>query len=125
MPQSPGEPNPTEARVEPTNSEEFDQANSRHDLYEAASEESSTVAEGAAESEDWWTTPEPGAIDWAEPASSASATQIDPPKKSDTADVYFCPTRIDCPPACDGADAALWAKTLLPTLDGAARVDHV
>ena len=90
MPQSPGEPDPTEARVEPTNSEEFDQANSRHDLYEAASEESSTVAEGAAESEDWWTTPEPGAIDWAKPASSASATQIDPPKKSDTADVCFC-----------------------------------
>jgi len=92
MPQSPGEPNPTEARVEPTNSEEFDQANSRHDLYEAktASEESSTVAEGAAESEDWWTTPEPGAIDWGKPASSASATQIDPPKGSDTADVYFC-----------------------------------
>ncbi|PYJ75858.1 MAG: hypothetical protein DME69_14060 [Verrucomicrobia bacterium] len=90
MPQSPGEPDPTEARVEPTNSEEFDQANSRHDLYEAASEESSTAAEGAAESEDWWTTPEPGAIDWAKPASSASATQIDPPKKSDTADVCFC-----------------------------------
>src|SRR5437660_1543778 len=90
MPQSPGEPDPTEARVEPTNSEEFDQANSRHDLYQAASEESSTVAEGAAESEDWWTTPEPGAIDWAKPASSASATQIDPPKKSDTADVCFC-----------------------------------
>ena len=90
MPQSPGEPDPTEARVEPTNSEEFDQANSRHDLYEAASEESSTVAEGAPESENWWTAPDPGATDWAKPGSSASATQIDPPKGSDTADVYFC-----------------------------------
>ena len=30
------------------------------------------------------------AIDWGKPASSASATQIDPPKGSDTADVYFC-----------------------------------
>ena len=92
MPQSPGEPDPTEARVEPTNSEEFDQANSRHVLQEAktASEESSTVAEGAAESENWWTAPEPGATDWAKPASSASATQIDPPKESGTADVYFC-----------------------------------
>ena len=92
MPQSPGEPDPTEARVEPTDSEEFDQANSRHVLQEAktASEESSTVAEGAAESEDWWTTPEPGATDWAKPGSSASAAQIDPPKESDTADVYFC-----------------------------------
>ena len=92
MPQSPGEPDPTEARVEPTDSEEFDQANSRHVLQEAktASEESSTVAEGAPESENWWTAPDPGATDWAKPGSSASATQIDPPKGSDTADVYFC-----------------------------------
>src|SRR5438067_12966842 len=92
MPQSPGEPDPTEARVEPTDSEEFDQANSRHVFQEAktASEETSTVAEGAADSEDWWTTPEPGATDWAPPGSSASAAQLDPPTQPHTPHAYSC-----------------------------------
>src|SRR5438105_15245981 len=86
MPQSPGEPDPTEARVEPTDSEEFDQANSRHVLQEAktASEESSTVAEGTPESEDWWTALYPGATDWAKLGISASAAQIDALTGADT-----------------------------------------
>jgi hypothetical protein len=88
MPPSSGEPNPTEARVEPSNSEELDQADSRHVLKEEKtdSEEGSTVAKGAPQSEDWWTAPQPGATDWAKPA----ATEVDPPKESGTADVYFC-----------------------------------
>src|SRR5713226_7823191 len=92
MSQSSGEPNPTEAQVEPSNSEELDQANSRHALEEEKtdSEESSTLAEGTPQSEDWWTVPEPGATDWAKPAASDPAPEVDPPKESDMADVYFC-----------------------------------
>ena len=92
MPQSSGEPNPTEARVEPSNSEELDQANRRHDLKEEKtdSQEGGTVAEGAPRSEDWWTAPQPGATDWAKPAASDPAPEVDPSKESGTADVYFC-----------------------------------
>src|SRR6266704_3217280 len=92
MPHSSGEPNPTEARVEPSNSEEFDQADSRHVLNEEKtdSEEGSTVAKGTPQSEDWWTAPQPGTTDWGKPAATGPATEVDPPKESGTADVYFC-----------------------------------
>ena len=92
MPQSSGEPNPTEARFEPSNSEESDQASSPHVLKEEKTdaEDGSTVAESVAESEGWWTAPQPGATDWAKPAACAPTTEVDPPKESGTADVYFC-----------------------------------
>ncbi len=94
MHQSSGEPNPTEAeaRVEPSNSEELDQADSRHVLNEEKtdSEEGSTVAKDAPQSEDWWAAPQPGTTDWAKPAATAPATEVDPPKELGTADVYFC-----------------------------------
>jgi len=92
MPPSSGEPNPTEARFEPSNSEESDQASSPHVLKEEKTdaEDGSTVAESVAESEGWWTAPQPGATDWAKPAACAPTTEVDPPKESGTADVYFC-----------------------------------
>ncbi len=82
MHQSSGEPNPTEAeaRVEPSNSEELDQADSRHVLNEEKtdSEEGSTVAKDAPQSEDWWAAPQPGTTDWAKPAATAPATEVEP-----------------------------------------------
>ena len=92
MPPSSGEPNPTEARFEPSNSEESDQASSPHVLKEEKTdaEDGSTVAESVAESEGWWTAPQPRATDWAKPAACAPTTEVDPPKESGTADVYFC-----------------------------------
>jgi hypothetical protein len=98
MPNSPGEPNPTEAPDEPSNREELDQTNSGQvpQETETAAHEPAVDAEGAAQSQDWWSPPPP-ADEWAKPdnAISTSATDVDYPKESATADVYFCgPTAL-------------------------------
>jgi hypothetical protein len=93
MPNSSGEPNPTDAQSEPANREELDQTNDRNipQEEETAAQEPATDAEAAARSEDWWS-PSPPAADWAKPANATStlANEVDPPKESATADVYFC-----------------------------------
>lgn len=90
MPNSSGEPNSTEAQSEPANREELDQTNNRDvpQEQETVAEEPAD-AEAAAKSQDWWS-PSPPAADWAKPVTAAAATDVDPPKESATADVYFC-----------------------------------
>jgi hypothetical protein len=91
MPKSSGEPEPTEAQVEPANSEELGQAGDRpvSQEEETASEEISATPEGPAESQDWWRAPPPPA-DWAQPAANDQTAAADVSKESATADVYFC-----------------------------------
>jgi hypothetical protein len=89
MPKSSGEPNPIEAHIEPLNSEEPDQAD--RPLVPEGNEPLQEPAAGAetAQSEDWWSASGPDA-DWAKPATAAPAADVDAPKESGTADVYFC-----------------------------------
>jgi hypothetical protein len=93
MPNSSGEPKPTEAQGEPSNSENLDQTDSGDAPQEMdpAAEESVTDSEGAVRSEDWWI-PSPPVAEWAKPANANSAptAELDPSKESATADVYFC-----------------------------------
>jgi hypothetical protein len=93
MPNSSGEPKPTEARGETSNNEDLDQADSRMVPQEmdTAAEEPVTDSEAADQSEDWWT-PTPPVAEWAKPANqhSAPAAELDSSKESATADVYFC-----------------------------------
>ena len=89
MPESTGEPEPTEARLESSSSEESDRAGNR-----SVSEEDELAAQASAsgdttaEAPDWWTA-EP-ASDWAQSAQSASDTEPGITKETATADVYFC-----------------------------------
>ncbi len=85
MPQPSGEPQPTESEVEPSNGEKPDQAS---DQLVPEGEEPG-AQESAAKPEDWWSPTHP-APDWAKPSASAPATEVDPPKESGAADVYFC-----------------------------------
>ena len=89
MPESTGEPEPTEARLESSSSEESDRAGNR-----SVSEEDELAAQASAsgdttaEAPDWWTA-QP-ASDWAQSAQSASDTEPGITKETATADVYFC-----------------------------------
>jgi hypothetical protein len=96
MPNSSGEPKPTEAQGEPSNSENLDQTDTEHIPQEMdpAAQESATDSEGAVqseESEDWWSASPPVA-EWAKPANAnfAPDADVEAPKESATADVYFC-----------------------------------
>jgi hypothetical protein len=96
MPNSSGEPKPTEAQGEPSNSENLDRTDSEHIPQEMnpAAQESATDSEGAVqseESEDWWSASPPVA-EWAKPANAnfAPPADVEAPKESATADVYFC-----------------------------------
>jgi hypothetical protein len=93
MPNSSGEPKPTEAQGEPSNTENLDQTDSGHIPQEMdpAVQESATDSEGAVQSEDWWTASPPVA-EWAKPANASfsPAAESDSSKESATADVYFC-----------------------------------
>jgi hypothetical protein len=93
MPNPSGEPKPTEAQDEPSNSENLDQAGSRHtpEEMDPAAQDSATDSEGAVQSEDWWRA-SPPAAEWAKPdnASFTPDAEVDPSKASATADVYFC-----------------------------------
>jgi hypothetical protein len=86
MPQSSGEPQSTESEVEPSNGEKLDQAS---DKPVPEGEEPGAQESAAAKPEDWWSPTQP-APDWAKPGASAAATEVDPPKESGAADVYFC-----------------------------------
>jgi hypothetical protein len=90
MPKSLGGPEPTEDRVEPSDSEDLDQSSSRHDPLEerTVSQETSTEAKGGAESQDWWSTQPTG--EWAQSPETIPAADVDVPKEAATADVYFC-----------------------------------
>jgi hypothetical protein len=87
MSKSSGEPEATEAQVEPANSEKLGQAGDRPVSQEK--EKFSAAPEGPAESQDWWSTPPPTA-DWAQPAANDQTAAVDVSKESATADVYFC-----------------------------------
>ncbi len=85
MPQSSGEPHPTEPQAEPSNGDKPDEASDQP----VPEGEEPAAQESAAKPEDWWspTQPEP---DWAKHSASAPATAVEPPKESGAADVYFC-----------------------------------
>jgi hypothetical protein len=91
MQKSFGGPEPTEGREEPSGSQELNQSRSRDLPQEerTASEDTSTEAKGAAQPQEWWHAEQP-AGEWAHPSATTSATDIDVPKESTTADVYFC-----------------------------------
>ena len=93
MPNSSGDPKPTEAKGEPWNSENLDQTDDGHIPQEIDPEakESAADSEDAVQSEDWWSASPPVA-EWAKPdnASFIPAAEGDPLKESATADVYFC-----------------------------------
>jgi hypothetical protein len=90
MSKSLGGPEPTEGGVEPSDSEELDQSSSGQVLKgeETASHEDSAVAKGTPPSQDWWST-QPGG-EWAQSPATTPAADLDVPKESATADVYFC-----------------------------------
>jgi hypothetical protein len=92
MPNSSGEPKPTEGG-ELSNSENLDQTDNGRIPQEMdpAAQESATDSEGATQSEDWWSA-SPPVGEWAKPANASfmPAAEIDPSKESATADVYFC-----------------------------------
>ena len=85
MPQSSGEPQSTESEAEPSNGEKPDQASDQP----VPEGEGPGAQESAAKPEDWWSPTQP-APEWAKPIASAPATEVDPPKESGAADVYFC-----------------------------------
>ena len=88
MPNSSGEPKPTEAQDETSNSENLDQAGSQHipEDMDPAGQDSATDSEGAVQSEDWWQASPPVA-EWAKPdnASFTPDAEVDPSKASATA----------------------------------------
>src|SRR6266576_4265608 len=88
MPKSHGEPEPTEAQIESSNSEERDQAERPLGSQEDEPARAAARNLGTGESEDWWSASQQAA-DWASPPA-APATDVNPPKESGTADVYFC-----------------------------------
>ena len=68
MPNSSGDPKPTEAQGEPSNSENLDQTDDGHipQQMDPAAQEPATDSESAVQSEDWWSaTPPVG--EWAKP----------------------------------------------------------
>src|SRR6266481_9293875 len=89
MPKSSGEPK-SEALDEASNREDVDQADSRpvSEEEETASQQPSMAAEAPAQSQDWWSA-SPSTPDWAHLAATPSI-DVDLPKESGTADVYFC-----------------------------------
>jgi hypothetical protein len=102
MPKSLGEPEPTEGRVEPSDIEQLDQSSGRYAPQEEKTSSEGTSsppdesvrppdaeAKGAAQSQDWWSTSQP-AGEWAQPAATTAAGDVDVPQESATADVYFC-----------------------------------
>jgi hypothetical protein len=93
MPNSSGEPKPTDAQGEPSNNEDLGQADSGSVPQEMdpAAEEPVTDSEAAAQSEDWWT-PTPPVAEWAKPANQNAdqADELGPSNESAAADVYFC-----------------------------------
>src|SRR6266480_3330969 len=89
MPKSHGEPDPIEAQIESSNSEERDQAESPLGSQGDEPAREAATDLGTAESEDWWSASQQAA-DWATPPAAAPATDVNPPKESGTADVYFC-----------------------------------
>src|SRR5438046_7448257 len=89
MPNTAGEPEPTEGPLESSGSEESDHVENRSlSKEEEPAAQASASGEAAAETQDWWSA-EP-ASDWAQPAGSASDTEPAIPKEATTADVYFC-----------------------------------
>ena len=89
MPQSAGEPEPTEAPLESSSSEESDSAEDRSVSKEdKLAAQPSTSRESTAESADWCSV-QP-ASDWAQPAAGERDTEPAIPKEAATADVYFC-----------------------------------
>ena len=96
MPNSSGEPKPTEAQGEPLTSEEQDQTSSERipRETETAAQEPATDSESALQSEDsedWWV-PSPPVGEWAKPANAnfTPGVEVDASKEAPTADVYFC-----------------------------------
>ena len=88
MPDTSGEPKP-ETLDEASNRKDLDRADSRSvSEEETASEEPGTAAEAPAQSQDWWSASLPSAS-WAHHAAAPSM-DVDLPKESGTADVYFC-----------------------------------
>ena len=85
MPQSSGEPQSTESEAEPSNGEKPDEASDKP----VPEGEEPGAQKSAAKPEDWWRPTQP-APDWAKPSASPAATEVDPPKESGAADVYFC-----------------------------------
>ncbi len=89
MPNSAGEPEPTEGPLESSGSEESDQVENRSlSKEEEPATQASASGEATAEAQDWWS--EQPASDWAQSAGSAPDTEPAIPKESTTADVYFC-----------------------------------
>ncbi len=89
MPKSHGEPNPIESQIESSNSEERDQADRPPVSQEDEPVREPATDEGAAQAEDWWSASQQAA-DWASTPAAVPATDVNPPKESGTADVYFC-----------------------------------
>jgi hypothetical protein len=93
MPNSSGDPKPTEAQGEPWNSENLDQTDDGHIPQEIDPEakESAADSEDAVQSEDWWSA-SPPVGEWAKPtnANLTPSAEVDSSKESATADVYFC-----------------------------------
>jgi len=89
MPKSSGEPK-SEALDEASNREDVDQSGSRpvSEEEETASQQPSMAAEAPAQSQAWWSA-SPSTPDWAHLAATPSI-DVDLPKESGTADVYFC-----------------------------------
>jgi hypothetical protein len=89
MPKPRGEPKPIEADIESSNSEEREQTESPVVPQENEPAQEPAPEAEAIQSDDWWSASQPAA-DWAEPATSAPAEDVIPPKEASTADVYFC-----------------------------------
>ena len=92
MSKSPGEPDPTEAQVEPADSEGLDQVDDPpiSEEEETGSEETDTLPKAPAQTEDWWRASHPTDADWAQPAAPNPTAQVDLPEETGTGDVYFC-----------------------------------
>src|SRR6266581_2102033 len=90
MEKSSRKPRVTEAQVEPVDNEDLDQADDQpvSQTEEAASEETGTPETAPPQSQDWWSASQP-AGDWAQP-DAASNIDVDLPKDTGTANVYFC-----------------------------------
>jgi hypothetical protein len=89
MPESAGELEPTEARLESSSSEESDRAENRPVSQEREiAAQAPASGDTAAETPDRWSA-QP-ASDWAQPAATASGPEPAIPKEGATADVYFC-----------------------------------
>ena len=76
MAKSSREPKVTEAQIEPVDNEDLDQADDQPVSHteEAASEETGTLEQAAAELQDWWSASQP-AGDWAQPSEGSGHSQ--------------------------------------------------